>query len=392
MKAYLLMHKNDECGVIFIDEDTGNFMDYKDYESGFAPFFGNANKNNMKKWWEMRAVPAAREDIVALINGLSLTTSEEYLAKNLAISVTDTYWIKPIDDRLEFKDVNFWNFKNYHGGKLPYHNVTSYDPNASLGGQMEKCWDLSGEVPVLRKEAYKSYGQQAINELFATELHQRQKTRIPYVSYRIERTENGGVVSLCDSFTNLDKELITAYEVLESGKKDNSDNNYSAYITICSKHGIDKDIMQDYLDYQTLTDFVISNTDEHLGNFGILRDANTMNLLGPAPIYDSGNSMFYSDILTRPFSRVELLKREITSFYKTEDKMLRNVKNKKIVHIDLLPTKEYVADFYKENGVPENRADVISDNYEQKLALLNEFQNGKTISLYLEKRKDYTNK
>ena len=386
------MHKNDECGVIFIDEDTGNFMDYKDYESGFAPFFGNANKNNMKKWWEMRAVPAAREDIVALINGLSLTTSEEYLAKNLAISVTDTYWIKPIDDRLEFKDVNFWNFKNYHGGKLPYHNVTSYDPNASLGGQMEKCWDLSGEVPVLRKEAYKSYGQQAINELFATELHQRQKTRIPYVSYRIERTENGGVVSLCDSFTNLDKELITAYEVLESGKKDNSDNNYSAYITICSKHGIDKDIMQDYLDYQTLTDFVISNTDEHLGNFGILRDANTMNLLGPAPIYDSGNSMFYSDILTRPFSRVELLKREITSFYKTEDKMLRNVKNKKIVHIDLLPTKEYVADFYKENGVPENRADVISDNYEQKLALLNEFQNGKTISLYLEKRKDYTNK
>ena len=386
------MHKNDECGVIFIDEDTGNFMDYKDYESGFAPFFGNANKNNMKKWWEMRAVPAAREDIVALINGLSLTTSEEYLAKNLAISVTDTYWIKPIDDRLEFKDVNFWNFKNYHGGKLPYHNVTSYDPNASLGGQMEKCWDLSGKVPVLRKEAYKSYGQQAINELFATELHQRQKTRIPYVSYRIERTENGGVVSLCDSFTNLDKELITAYEVLESEKKDNSDNNYSAYITICSKHGIDKDIMQDYLDYQTLTDFVISNTDEHLGNFGILRDANTMNLLGPAPIYDSGNSMFYSDILTRPFSRVELLKREITSFYKTEDKMLRNVKNKKIVHIDLLPTKEYVADFYKENGVPENRADVISDNYEQKLALLNEFQNGKTISLYLEKRKDYTNK
>ena len=260
------MHKNDECGVIFIDEDTGNFMDYKDYESGFAPFFGNANKNNMKKWWEMRAVPAAREDIVALINGLSLTTSEEYLAKNLAISVTDTYWIKPIDDRLEFKDVNFWNFKNYHGGKLPYHNVTSYDPNASLGGQMEKCWDLSGEVPVLRKEAYKSYGQQAINELFATELHQRQKTRIPYVSYRIERTENGGVVSLCDSFTNLDKELITAYEVLESEKKDNSDNNYSAYITICSKHGIDKDIMQDYLDYQTLTDFVISNTDEHLWN------------------------------------------------------------------------------------------------------------------------------
>lgn len=35
-----------------------------------------------------------------------------------------------------------------------------------------------------------------------------------------------------------------------------------------------------------LTDFVISNTDEHLLNFGVLRDADTMKLIGPAPIFD----------------------------------------------------------------------------------------------------------
>lgn len=30
----------------------------------------------------------------------------------------------------------------YNEGKIPYHNATSYDYNASLGGQMEKYWDL----------------------------------------------------------------------------------------------------------------------------------------------------------------------------------------------------------------------------------------------------------
>ena len=387
MIPFLLMHKNTECGLLSIDEDTGNFEDYKDFHIGCSPFMGNANKANMKIWWEARAIPASREDIIALINDLSITTSEDYLAKNLAISVTDAYWIKPIEDKLTFEDVNFLNFKKYHGGKLPYHNATSYDPNASLGGQMEKCWDLSGNIPILRKEAYKSFGQQAINEQFATMIHQRQDNKdIPYVSYTIEHMDNGGIVSLCDAFTNLDRELITAYEILESEKNDNSENNYSAYIKICSKHGIDTSLMRDFMDYQTLTDFIISNTDEHLGNFGVLRDSNSMELIGPAPIYDSGNSMFYSDLLNRQFTRVELLERKITAFYKSEEKMLKNVKNKKIVHADLLPVKEEVATFYKENGIPEIRADIISENYELKLQLLNEFQNGKTISLYSEKR------
>ena len=85
---------------------------------------------------------------------------------------------------------------------------------------------------------------------------------------------------------------------------------------------MDYEKIQAYMDYQTLTDFVISNTDEHLLNFGILRDTNTMQLIAPAPIFDSGNSMFFSDNRVSRYSRVELLERKITSFYATEDKML----------------------------------------------------------------------
>ena len=33
----------------------------------------------------------------------------------------------------------------YSDGKVPYYNATSYDPNASLGGQLEKYWDLENK-------------------------------------------------------------------------------------------------------------------------------------------------------------------------------------------------------------------------------------------------------
>ena len=145
--------------------------------------------------------------------------------------------------------------------------------------------------------------------------------------------------------------------------------------------------MQEFMDYQTLTDFVISNTDEHLMNFGILRDADTMKLTGPAPIFDSGNSMFYADERNVPYKRYELLERRITGIHDKEEKMLTHVRNKKIVKEDLLPTPAETEAFYLEYGLPSEKAAFISKSYEQKCALFRDFQRGKKISLYHEKKK-----
>ena len=146
------------------------------------------------------------------------------------------------------------------------------------------------------------------------------------------------------------------------------------------------------MDYQTMTDFIISNTDEHLLNFGVLRDSNTMKLIGPAPIFDSGNSMFYKEERILPYSKVELLSYPINSFYKTEEKMLANVRNRNIVKFDLLPDPAEIKSLYEQFGLPEKKADFISKNYEKKLELVHEFQLGKTISLYHEKIKERDSK
>ena len=392
MIKYILMHKNDKCGTILFDENIGRITEYHDDRNGLSPFLGNCDIKKIQKWWEMRAVPASRATMQQVINNANCLNTEVYLAKNLGLSMTDTYWIKPSGIDLSFDNVKFANLAAYSHGKIPYHNATSYDPNASLGGQMEKYWDLMHKTPILVKESYKYYGQQSINEVFASIIHDRQHSGVDFVKYTAEMTEDRGVQCKCQAFTSENIELLSAYEIVESRKIQNSQALYDDYINICVENGIDSEQIQEFMDYQTMTDFLITNTDEHLLNFGVLRDPNTMNLIGPAPIFDSGNSMFYSDGRKTPYTRAGILDIPITSFYKREEKLLGKVKNKNVVDLNSIPSADEVKELYANAGIPEEKADIISKNYDTKAKMLSEFQRGKTISLYKEKQAEKNSK
>ena len=392
MIKYSLMHKNDKCGTILFDENIGRITEYHDDRNGLSPYLGNCDIKKIQKWWEMRAVPASRATMQQVINNANCLNTEVYLAKNLGLSMTDTYWIKPSGIDLSFDNVKFANLAAYSHGKIPYHNATSYDPNASLGGQMEKYWDLMHKTPILVKESYKYYGQQSINEVFASIVHSRQPSNVEFVRYTAEMTEDRGVQCKCPAFTSENIELLSAYEMVESRKIQNSQALYDEHINICVENGIDDNQIQEFMDYQTMTDFLITNTDEHLLNFGVLRDPNTMKLIGPAPIFDSGNSMFYSDGRKTPYTRAGILDIPITSFYKREEKLLGKVKNKTAVDLNSIPSAGEVKELYANAGIPEEKADVISKNYDTKAKMLSEFQRGKTISLYKEKQAEKNSK
>ena len=56
-------------------------------------------------------------------------------------------------------------------------------------------------------------------------------------------------------------------------------------------------------------DFIIENKDRHFNNFCIIRDVNTLQFIGVAPIFDNGCSLWYDEndmyvgefFLTKPF-------------------------------------------------------------------------------------------
>ena len=391
MSKYYLMHKDVKCALLDIDDDLGYITEASILNQEHSPFNGNATEQLIKKWWEIRSVPASRSIMQEVIRKAGCLNSEIYLAKNLAISMTDAYWVKPVNAELSWANVNMWGLSAYNEGHIPYHNDTSYDVNASLGGQMDKYWDLATNIPTLVKESYRFFGQQSVNEAFSTLVHERQASSVSYVKYDIEFTHDNGILCRCPAFTSESIELISAYEMIEGMKKSNDMSYIQSFISVCIWNGIEEDVIRQFLDYMILTDFAITNTDEHLRNFGVLRNPDTLEILGPAPIYDSGNSMFYKDHGGVPLSRVEILQTEIQSFYDTEEKMLKQVKNPSILDIEKLPTVDEVNEFYTSHHIPEEKADYISKNYGTKCDMLKELQKGEKMSVYFEKRKSRGN-
>ena len=62
MIKFFLMHRDDVCGTLILDETTGRILQYHDNGNQLSPYLGTADTQKMKKWWEMRAVPASRAD------------------------------------------------------------------------------------------------------------------------------------------------------------------------------------------------------------------------------------------------------------------------------------------------------------------------------------------
>ncbi len=127
------------------------------------------------------------------------------------------------------------------------HSMT---PTLLSADRWRKYWDLSQTPPVLVKESTKYFGQQSINEVFAAKIHELQNSDNPFVKYTASVTEDG-LLCRCRAFTSEKVEFIPAYEVVESQKNKNDVSLYDGYIETC-QNGIDREIMQRFMDYRSL--------------------------------------------------------------------------------------------------------------------------------------------
>lgn len=81
-----------------------------------------------------------------------------------------------------------------------------------------------------------------------------------------------------------------------SMKKTSQNLSYQHFIQACDRLGIPG--MRKYFDYILVFDYIMANTDRHFGNFEAVRNVNTLEWIGPAPVFDSGTS-FWHDKLTK---------------------------------------------------------------------------------------------
>lgn len=397
-KLFYLMHRDDIVTLLFLDEKTGGIASIgKQTNKELLPPGTSYSVDNLKLWWNRRAVPIGQGNIRRILMQNEIFTTQEYLVWNLGLSLSDHYWINPVDKMLKWKDVSLFtnDFKDEIGELqfgddfsrakeiLDFRNRTSFYPSASVQGELQKKWVIQEGLRYLIKGNYGNSFQQSINEVIATLLHEKQGS-MPYTPYRLcSITKSGGEEGLgciCQDFATEDVEFISAYDMACSVKKRNDMSEFEHFIYVCTRNGLEEEEVRRFLEYQILSDFVLTNTDRHFNNFGVLRDAHTLKVIGMAPLFDTGNSMFWNRAALSESD--DLLDIAISSFRKKEVELLRYVKNAELLDITKLPTREEVAELLKNDLYYEQRGEMVLSGYERKVKLLERFQNGEKLYQY----------
>ena len=384
---YVLKRKDEIITLIdFLEDGSVHQFHQNLVNPEFAPLHNPDDYDWLKQWWKRRSVPINQGHIKSMLEKKGLLGPEDFLLKNLGLSLTDYYWISPMDSKLTWKDVNLFD-NEFHGDILigadkneKENGVPHYTPNGSLQGSLEKSWTiLNGERGMLKGNR-DQFSTESINEVIASKLHEMQGFDA-YTEYKLIKINGREYDYGCYSklFTSQEKELISAYDVVMSEKQPNHISTYEHFIRVCGKHGMDADMLRQFMDYMILSDFVLSGRDRHLGNVSILRNADNLQFIAPAPIYDSGKCLFVQDSV--PISDREMLSIKTESFVSDEMKMLKLVTDRNCLDVTKLPARSYIEELYALDSKMDNhRIALIGEGYERKIDLFRRFQLGEDLN------------
>lgn len=76
--------------------------------------------------------------------------------------------------------------------------------------------------------------------------------------------------------------------VYRSLGREEGESYYDHYLRVCLSNGFDP---VPSLDRMIVCDYLLANGDRHMGNFGILRDPDTLEWIGAAPLFDNGGCL-----------------------------------------------------------------------------------------------------
>lgn len=302
-----LMHRRVEVAKLELDDETGiirkieSVMSAEHLPVGVPVKGGIADRHELNKWWADRSIPASRSGVREALETLNLTDTKILLIRCFGLSLSDQYWIRPEGTGLTWEKINFFDnpFSDDMGdvlfGKPKINEDFDFSsPDNTSDGYLKKRWKIANGKRCLIKGGSNLERQQPFNEVIASKIMDR--LGIDHVPYSII-WEDGEPYSVCEDFVTRDTELISAWRIMQTQKKDNSTSVYQHFVNCCKSLGAPGVVPA--LDRMIVLDYIIANEDRHLNNFGLLRNAETLEWLGFAPIYDSGSSLGYNSLLSQ---------------------------------------------------------------------------------------------
>ncbi|MEG0276139.1 MAG: hypothetical protein RR630_03835 [Coprobacillus sp.] len=307
---YTMMNRNKKILDFEYNSEYNAFLGIvKRYDLTYAPLTFITHQENLEKefyrWLQDRKIPPLRDNLKYLLESLKQRETTETMISGYGLSLSDQYWFKPNCEEVDWKTINYFDnhYNSYQfmeatfGYQLDSNSQyddskTNYTPNMSTNGQLSKCWIKQNEQNLLFKGANTIYRFEPICEVIASQLCSI--LEVPYVPYKctmLEGKKSTTLVSVCPTMIQSHQEFIPAYQILNESldKKTNTPQDYYLYLDILNKHHVPH--AKEYLQKMVMLDFILANEDRHLGNFGVIRNLDTMQWESICPIFDTGRGL-----------------------------------------------------------------------------------------------------
>lgn len=299
--VFTLYNRTHEIAELVYDDVSQTFISVGTIaDSKRAPFGLISERNTFSlvefnTWWRNRGIPQTRPHIEQVLHELGLHSVTELSVKNLGFSLSDQYWICPQGSDLTWENLNFFT-NDFDDLSLTEQRTTDISsasflrhPDNTSDGVLPKHWVTKGGRRLLLKAGMHN-DQEPYNEVVATKLYDRLLSNNEYVTYELD-VLNGAPASVCENFLTSEEEFIPAHYISKVIQQQSHHSEYQHYLECCNCIGAAG--VSSFLDKMIICDDILSNSDRHWHNFGVIRNIETLEC-SPAPIFDSGSSLWHS--------------------------------------------------------------------------------------------------
>lgn len=246
----------------------------------------------LQRWLQKRVIPKSRAFVHEILKSLNLSANDLKGIIDICkgLSLNDCYWVVPTDFNGTFSEFNLYENKfdkvlsliAYTGVVNASTHFTS-SPELTTNGNLPKGWRVLSDG---KRYLFKGGSNGAVNtgmepysEFYAYQI--ANAMGLNAVPYQLGMWK-GMLSSYSELFTDINTSYVPIGRVVQNG-------GLQAVLEYYRKLG---NMYYDELCSMLVFDAVIYNDDRHFGNFGLMRDNHTGEILRPAPVFDNGYSLF----------------------------------------------------------------------------------------------------
>jgi len=246
----------------------------------------------LERWIKHRSIPKNRAYVHNFLAkcGLSLNRPMNIISVSKGLSLNDCYWVVEEGFERNFAEVNLYDnrFSNIlaslvftgYGSSLRTSLLSS--PEFTTNGMLPKCWRrIQSKIYLYKGGTFgaANTGFEPYSEYYASQI--AKIMGFEAISYGLSKWKSN-LCSTCELFTSKEFSYIPVGYLKTKGGMKAVREYYES---------LGDDFVK-ALNDMIIFDAIICNTDRHFGNFGVLVDNITNQIVTPAPLFDHGNSLF----------------------------------------------------------------------------------------------------